>query len=505
MEHYMPEIFWHDRKALLSVDFHPVVDSGAYRIVTSSVQKEVRIWRFEYEQCLKVPSKFQLAVTFLANLSGHNVAINQVKFSQNPEVNLLASGDSDGRIAIWHLSEAPSTAPPVDDLPPNKENWIRLRVLNHDSEVTNIAWSPDGKLIASVSNDESLFVHDVTSGKRCVSVRNLRHFPSGVAWDPKGKYIVTMSTDRKMDLIDAVKGTRLRAFGVCALPAVAIGDITLEHKVYKLFHDDQLMSFQRGVAFSPCGQLIIAPCANLEVGTHDLYGTLVFRRSELENDKPLAFLPCPKATFLIRCCPLIMTLEKEETNYSGLPYRILWLALTKDSVYLYDSQHPNPIGLVENIQYNSLTDAAWSSDGKNIVISSLEGYCTFLKLTVDQWGCKIENERMENCPPSPQLIQTKKRKPREKKVKENKDEEATESPAPSQQRTTPLRPAAQQVTTPRSGSLFRYLQTKGDESPRSAQPASPTTPSRSKAENTPSQPSQPPIAKKRIALITLPD
>ena len=68
-------------------------------------------------------------------------------------------------------------------------------------------------------------------GKRCVSVRNLRHFPSGVAWDPKGKYIVTMSTDRKMDLIDATKGTRLRAFGVCALPAVTIGEIQLEHKV----------------------------------------------------------------------------------------------------------------------------------------------------------------------------------------------------------------------------------------------------------------------------------
>ncbi|KHJ92407.1 WD domain, G-beta repeat protein [Oesophagostomum dentatum] len=190
-------------------------------------------------------------------------------------------------------------------------------ILNHDSEVTNLAWSPDGKLLASVSNDESLFVHDVTSGKRCVSVRNLRHFPSGVAWDPKGKYIVTMSTDRKMDLIDAVKGTRLRAFGVCALPSVTIGDIQLEHKVYKLFHDDQLMSFQRGVAFSPCGQLIIAPCANLEAGTHDLYGTLVFRRSDLENDKPLAFLPCPKATFLIRCCPIIMTLKKDTTNYTG--------------------------------------------------------------------------------------------------------------------------------------------------------------------------------------------
>uniref|UniRef100_A0A7I5E617 ANAPC4_WD40 domain-containing protein n=1 Tax=Haemonchus contortus TaxID=6289 RepID=A0A7I5E617_HAECO len=499
MEHYMPEIFWHDRKAILSVDSHPVVKDGAYRIVTASVQREVRIWRFEYEQCTKVPSKYQLAVTFLANLVGHNVAINEVKFSPNSELNLLASGDSDGRIAIWQLSDAPNTAPAIDDLPPNKENWVRLRILNHDSEVTSVAWSPDGRLLASVSNDESLLVHDVTSGKRCVTVRNLRHFPNGVAWDPKGKYIVTMSTDRKMDVIDAAKGTRLRMFGVSALPEVAIGDVSLEHKVYKLFHDDQLMSFQRGVAFSPCGQLIIAPCANLEIHTREVFGTYIFKRSELESDKPFAFLPCPKATFLIRCCPLLMTLEKDQENYSGLPYRILWLALTKDTVYFYDSQHPYPIGLVENIQYNSLTDAAWSADGKNIIISSLEGYCTFLKLTVDQWGCKIEKEQAEECPPSPQLIQSKKRKPREKKNKESKQEESCTTPTPAT-KTTPLRTTQPPVTTPRSGSLFRYLQTKGEESPRSAaEPGSPTTPTRPNSDD----PANPPKVKKRIQLITL--
>lgn len=498
MEHYMPEIFWHDRKALLSVDCHPVIKDGAYRIVTSSVQKEVRIWRFEYEQAVKVSSKYQLAVTFLANLSGHNVAINQVKFSQNPELNLLASGDSDGRIAIWQLSDAPTIAPPVDDLPPNKENWVRMRVLNHDSEVTSLAWSPNGNLLASVSNDESLLVHDVFTGKRCVTLRNLRHFPSGVAWDPKGKYLVTMSTDRKMDLIDATKGTRLRMFGVSALPTVTILDVSLEQKVYKLFHDDQLMSFQRGVAFSPCGQLIIAPCANLEAGTRDIYGTLVFKRNDLENDKPFAFLPCPKATFLIRCCPLIMTLQKEEINYTGLPYRILWLALTKDSVYFYDSQHPIPIGLVENIQYNSLTDATWSADGMNVVISSLEGYCTFLKLTIEQWGYKIERTLLDSCPPSPPLIQIKGRKPREKKSKDTRNEDAQD--CISQAKGISHGTSPQSVTTPRSGGLFRFLQAKSEESSSvKAAPTSPTTPSRSNAVTT----TDPPKLKKRIELITL--
>lgn len=48
----MPEIFWHDRKALLSVDFHPVADNGAYRIVTSSVQKEVVYFTSLHVSCL---------------------------------------------------------------------------------------------------------------------------------------------------------------------------------------------------------------------------------------------------------------------------------------------------------------------------------------------------------------------------------------------------------------------------------------------------------------------
>uniref|UniRef100_A0A1I7WVP1 Uncharacterized protein n=1 Tax=Heterorhabditis bacteriophora TaxID=37862 RepID=A0A1I7WVP1_HETBA len=43
----------------------------------------VRIWEFEYEKVnLDVAP---LGVTFVANLSGHNAAINQVKFSHNPD------------------------------------------------------------------------------------------------------------------------------------------------------------------------------------------------------------------------------------------------------------------------------------------------------------------------------------------------------------------------------------------------------------------------------------
>ncbi|CAD6186293.1 unnamed protein product [Caenorhabditis auriculariae] len=429
MDHYMPQIFWHDRKALLSTDIHRTINHRKYKIVTSSVQKEVRIWEFEFEQDtnLKVSP---LSVTFLANLTGHNSAINQVKFSPNKEVNLLASGDCDGRIFIWTLSDA-LPPPPQDDLPPNKENWVRLKVLNHDSDVSSLCWSPDGTQIASVSNDDCLSVHVASTGKRVFSIRNFRHFPNGVAWDPHGKYIVTMSADRKMDIVDAAKGTRLRSFGSAELPLqmllpntpVPCGD---SKTTYKLFHDDQLYSFQRGVAFSPCGQLILAPCAHLELGSSDFFGTYAYKRSQIEKDEPSAFYPTLKPTFLVKFCPLIMELLEKKENFLGLPYRVMWVTLTKDSVFLYDSQHEHPIGVVGNIHYNSLTDVSWSDDGKVIIVSSLEGYCSFIKLRIEAWGSSYSAE-IER-PPSPQLIDTKKRK---KKMVSAENEEKPEPKQPT--------------------------------------------------------------------------
>lgn len=46
MYHYMPQIFWHDRQGLLSVDIHPRVKDKKFKIVTSSVQKEVWVVKF---------------------------------------------------------------------------------------------------------------------------------------------------------------------------------------------------------------------------------------------------------------------------------------------------------------------------------------------------------------------------------------------------------------------------------------------------------------------------
>uniref|UniRef100_A0A8R1DSX4 WD_REPEATS_REGION domain-containing protein n=1 Tax=Caenorhabditis japonica TaxID=281687 RepID=A0A8R1DSX4_CAEJA len=411
MDHYMPQIFWHDRQGLLSVDIHRTARNNRYKIVTSSVQKEVRIWEFEFEN-VENSTISPLAVSFVANLVFHNQAVNCVRFSPSEEHNLLASGDCEGRVTIWKVSDSPAL-PPQDEMPPNKENWVRHKILNHNSDVNALCWNPSGTHVASVSNDHSLAVHDALTGLRTFTTSNFRS-PNGVFWDPQGKYIVTMSPDRRMDIVDAAKGTRLKFFSTAALPARVFptssgGEIRLEEKMHKLFHDDQLFSFQRSLAFSPNGEFIAAPCAHLELSSSDLYGTYFFKREDLATkDAPFAFYPCPRPTFLIRFSPVHLTLLNCAENHLGLPYRLVWIALNKDAIYFYDSQHSQPIGVVDNIHFNALTDASWSPDGKVLVISSLEGYCSFIKFSLDAWG-EVVTEILPACS-SPNMIEEKKRK-----------------------------------------------------------------------------------------------
>ena len=82
---------------------------------------------------------------------------------------MLATGDVDGSLIIWEYSNEELIVEPSDDMeiPPNKENWkINRRVrVRHDSDINCLCWSPDSKYIATGSSDNSIAVHDGTTGK----------------------------------------------------------------------------------------------------------------------------------------------------------------------------------------------------------------------------------------------------------------------------------------------------------------------------------------------------
>ena len=65
----------------------------------------------------------------------------------------------------------------------------------HTSIVTGVAWSPDGKRIASASQDETVQVWDATTGGHVLRYRGHKSIVMAVAWSPNGKSIASASQD----------------------------------------------------------------------------------------------------------------------------------------------------------------------------------------------------------------------------------------------------------------------------------------------------------------------
>lgn len=169
----------------------------------------------------------------------------------------------------------------------------------------------------------------------------------------------------------------------------------LNGKRVRLFHDDTLQTFFRRLSFTPDGKLLITPAgvADYEGATHPLHTTYAFSRYAFKQ--PSLVLPCPdQYTVAVSCCPLIFRLRPhKETNppVVPLPYRMIFVVATRSSVYFYDTQQAQPFALISNIHYTRLTDVSWSSDGRIVIVSSTDGFCSLITFEKGELGEEYEN------------------------------------------------------------------------------------------------------------------
>src|SRR6266571_1853144 len=78
----------------------------------------------------------------------------------------------------------------------------------HSAAVLNVAWSPDGKKIASSSADKTVHIWNATSKNPVLIYRNHSKPVTAVAWSPDGKYIAAGSWDTTIQIREPESGSR---------------------------------------------------------------------------------------------------------------------------------------------------------------------------------------------------------------------------------------------------------------------------------------------------------
>ncbi|WP_020474114.1 WD40 repeat domain-containing protein [Zavarzinella formosa] len=89
------------------------------------------------------------------------------------------------RQARWLIPYVPA------DLPPNVDRVLGIARMRHGAEVTGLAYSPDGSQLASASLDGTVKVWDLGNGRELRSYRGTKDPVKAVAWSKDGKHIAS--------------------------------------------------------------------------------------------------------------------------------------------------------------------------------------------------------------------------------------------------------------------------------------------------------------------------
>jgi WD40 repeat protein/serine/threonine protein kinase len=130
----------------------------------------------------------------IRTLKGHTKGVSSVAYSRDGK--RLASASGDGTVKLW-------------DVGTGRE----VRTLRgHTALVVSVAYSPDGRHLASVSADRTVKVWDTQTGRVALTLEGHGGVVRNVAFSPDGRLLAGGCRDRTVRMWDAQTGEEKRTF-----------------------------------------------------------------------------------------------------------------------------------------------------------------------------------------------------------------------------------------------------------------------------------------------------